>query len=74
MGAAIPLRGDFDTAGLRRLAKRSRDGAQSHRLLAVVLIYDGYPRSDAARFAGVGLQIIPDWVLRFNERKVRRAC
>ena len=66
MGAAIPLRGDFDAAGLRGLAKRSRDGAQSRRLLALAMIYDGHRRSDAARFAGVGLQIVRDWVLRFN--------
>ena len=66
MGAAIRLRGDFDAAGLRRLAKRSRDGAQSRRLLALAMICDGHRRSDAARFAGVGLQIVRDWVLRFN--------
>jgi len=66
MGAALALRGDFDAAGLRRVAKRSRDGSQSRRLLALAMIYDGYCRSDAARFAGVGLQIIRDWVLRFN--------
>jgi len=48
------------------LAKRSRDGGQSRRLLALAQIYDGKRRSDAARLAGVGLQIIRDWVLRFN--------
>ncbi len=57
MGAAISLRGDFDAAGLRSLAKRSRDGAQSRRLLALGMIYDGHRRSDAARFAGVGLRL-----------------
>ena len=66
MGAALALRGDFDAAGLRRVAKRSRDGSQSRRLLALAMIYDGHRRSDAARFAGVGLQIVRDWVLRFN--------
>ena len=66
MGAALALRGDFDAACLRRVAKRSRDGSQSRRLLALAMIYDGHRRSDAARFAGVGLQIIRDWVLRFN--------
>ena len=66
MGTAIPLRRDFDAAGLRRLAKRGCDGAQNRRLLALAVIYDGGRRSDAARFAGVGLQIIRDWVLRFN--------
>ena len=66
MGAALALRGDFAAAGLRRVAKRSRDGSQSRRLLALAMIYDGHRRSDAARFAGVGLQIVRDWVLRFN--------
>ena len=66
MGAALALRGDFDAACLRRVAKRSRDGSQSRRLLALAMIYDGHRRSDAARFAGVGLQIVRDWVLRFN--------
>ena len=66
MGAAIPLRGDFDAASVRRLAHQSRDGARSRRLLAVTAIYDGQRRTDAARFAGVGLQIIRDWVMRFN--------
>jgi len=66
MGAAIGLRDDFDGVALRRRAKRSRDGGQSRRLLALAEIYDGKRRSDAARLAGVGLQIIRDWVLRFN--------
>ena len=66
MGAAIRLREDFDAGRLRCLAKRSRDGPQSRRLLALAAIYDGHRRSDAARLAGVGLQIIRDWVLRFN--------
>ena len=66
MGAAIELRDDFDGATLRDLAKRSRDGAQSRRLIALAEVYDGRRRSEAARLAGVGLQIIRDWVLRFN--------
>ena len=66
MGASIELRSDFDGPRLRGLAKRSRDGAQARRLLALAEIYDGRRRSDAARLAGVGLQIIRDWVVRFN--------
>ncbi len=66
MGSAIALREDFDSAGLRRLAKASKDAAQSRRLLALAEIYDGGARSDAARIGGVGLQVIRDWVLRFN--------
>ena len=66
MGAAIRLREDFDAGRLHFLAKRSRDSAQSRRLLALAAIYDGHRRSDAARLAWVGLKIIGDWVLRFN--------
>jgi len=66
MGAAIRLRDDFDGGMLRDLAKRSRDGAQSRRLIALAEVYDGRRRSEAARLAGVGLQIIRDWVVRFN--------
>jgi transposase len=66
MGAAIKLRDDFDGKMLRDLAKRSQDGAQSRRLIALAEVYDGRRRSEAARLAGVGLQIIRDWVLRIN--------
>jgi transposase len=68
MSAAIELRDDFAALHLRRLARRSRDAAQSRRLLALAEIYDGARRSDAARIGGVGLQIVRDWVLRFNAR------
>jgi transposase len=66
MGAAVRLREDFDGPSLRAVAKRCRNGAQARRLLALAQIYDGAKRSDAARLAGVGLQIIRDWVIRFN--------
>ena len=66
MGAGIALREDFEAADLRRLAKASKDAGQSRRLLALAEIYDGGRRSDAARIGGVGLQVIRDWVLRFN--------
>ncbi|NKL25176.1 helix-turn-helix domain-containing protein, partial [Rhizobium leguminosarum bv. viciae] len=38
------------------------------RLLALAEIYDGHSRSDAARIGGVTLQIVRDWVIRFNAR------
>jgi transposase len=49
------------------LAKKSKDGPQARRLLTLAAIYDGAIRSEAAKI-GVGLQIIRDWVLRFNAR------
>ncbi len=66
MGAAIALREDFGGPDLRRLAKASKDAVQTRRLLALAEIYDGGRRTDAARIGGVGLQVIRDWVLRFN--------
>ena len=66
MAAALPLRSDFTAADLRGQARRSRDANQARRLLALAAIYDGGLRGAAARIGGVGLQIIRDWVLRFN--------
>ena len=63
MAAPIPLRSDFDAALLRKLARGSRDPDQIRRLLALSMMA---ARSDAARSGGVGLQIVRDWVLRFN--------
>ena len=67
MASPIALREDFDGPGLRRLAKQSKDAAQARRLLALAEIYDGGSRTDAARIGGVTLQIVRDWVLRFNK-------
>ena len=62
------MRRDFDAPQLRRLAKKTKDGPQARRLLALAAIYDGAARTEAAKIGGVGLQIIRDWVLHFNER------
>ena len=67
MAAAIGLRTDFDGAELRRLARCSGDANQTRRLLALAVVYDGGRRSEAAVVGGVTLQIVRDWVLRFNE-------
>jgi transposase len=66
MGQPLPLRPDFDAPTLLTLARRSKDAAQSRRLLALAAIYDGASRSEAARLGSVTLQIVRDWVLRFN--------
>jgi transposase len=65
---AVLLRGDFDASRLRSVAKKTKDGPQARRLLALAAIYDGATRTEAAKIGGVGLQIIRDWVLRFNVR------
>src|SRR5919112_6557963 len=62
----IPLRSDFDAGRLRGTARQTKDAAQARRLLALAAIYDGASRTEAARIGGVTLQIVRDWVLRFN--------
>ena len=66
MAAAIGVRSDYSTADLRRFVRRCGDADQVRRVLALALILDGGSRSDAAKMAGVTLQIVRDWVLRFN--------
>src|SRR5260370_41752699 len=69
MSAPIPLRRDFDASQLRSLARRTNDGPQARRLLALAAIYDGATRTEPANIGGDGLHIIRDWVLCFNARR-----
>ena len=62
----IPLRPDFDAVALRLLAKCSKDSAQARRLLALAAIYDGASRAEAACIGSVTVQIVRDWVVKFN--------
>jgi transposase len=62
----LPLKDDFDAAALRRIARKTKDGPQARRLLALAAIYEGASRTEAARIGGVTLQIVRDWVVKFN--------
>ncbi len=66
MGTAVRLREDYSAEDLRALARRSVNADQTRRLLSLAEIYAGGTRRDAARIGGVGLQVVRDWVLRFN--------
>jgi len=66
MSKPVCLRRDFDAPGLRRLARNSKDANQARRLLALATVYAGGTRTQAAEMGGVGLQIVRDWVVRFN--------
>jgi transposase len=68
MTIPVALRGDFKASQLRGLARKTKDGPQARRLLALAAIYDGATRTEAAKIGGVTLQIIRDWVMRFNAR------
>ena len=67
----IPLRSDFDAAQLRGVARRTKDAPQARRLLALAAIYDGATRTQAAAIGGVTLQIVRDWVMKFNAPRAR---
>ena len=56
----IALRADYDAQTTRAAAKRSKDGPQARRLLALATIYDGATRTAAAEIGGVTVQIIRD--------------
>ena len=62
----VPLRTDFDADALRAIARTTKDGPQARRLLALAAIYDGATRTEAARIGGVTVQIVRDWVVKFN--------
>ena len=62
----IPLRADFNAPRLRAIARRAKDAAQTRRLLALAAVYDGARRTEAATIGGVTLQIVRDWVMKFN--------
>ena len=66
MGKPIPLRADYDAAALRWIARESEDADQVRRLLTLAVIYDGGSRTEAAAAGVVTLQVVRDWVLRFN--------
>ncbi len=52
MAGVIGLRGDYDAGALRAAAKRTKDGPQARRLLALAAIYDGATRTEAAKIGG----------------------
>ena len=60
----VPLRSDFDAGALCRIARKSKDGPQARRLLALAAIYEGASRTHAARIGGVTLPIVRDGVIK----------
>jgi transposase len=62
----LALRRDFNADALRAIARKTKDGPQARRCLALAAIYEGATRAEAARMGGVTRQIIRDWVIKFN--------
>ena len=67
MSAALGItRMDHTSTDLRALSSRCPDGAQVRRLLALALVLEGRPRSEAAALNGMDRQTLRDWVHRYN--------
>ena len=62
----LALRTDFNARMTRAAARHSKDGPQARRLLALAAIYDGASRTEAAKIGDVTVQIVRDWVVKFN--------
>lgn len=67
MGAALTITRNEHTSGeLRSLSARCLDGAQVRRILALAMVLDSRPRSEAAALNGMDRQTLGDWVHRYN--------
>lgn len=67
MGTAVSItRTDRTAAELRTAACKCRDGAQVRRMLALAMVLEGRPRTEAAQQNGMDRQTLRDWVHRYN--------
>jgi transposase len=67
MGTAVKVtRDDLTAADLRAAVAKCKDGAQVRRILALALVLEGRPRSEAASLNGMDRQTLSDWVHRYN--------
>jgi transposase len=68
MGQPLTItRTDRTSGELRALSAKCRDGAQVRRLLALAMVLEGAPRTEAAVCNGMDRQTLRDWVHRYNE-------
>ena len=67
MGAPLRItRTDHTSADLRGVSSKCPNGAKVRRLLALAMVLDGVPRSEAAGLNGMDRQTLRDWVHRYN--------
>jgi transposase len=67
MGAAVRVtRTDRTSSELRAVAGKCRDGAQVRRILALAMVLEGRPRTEAAQQNSMDRQTLRDWVHRYN--------
>ena len=63
-------RTEQSASALRALAGKTDDGAVVRQLLAVALILEGRPRTEAAMLNGMTRQTPRDWVHQYNAEGV----
>lgn len=63
---ALVIRNDISSQELRRPARRERDGRVGAQLIALANALEDMGRATAARLAGLGQQILRDWMHRSN--------
>ena len=59
---------EYDAAGLRQAAARTKDAHASRRMLALALVLDSRTRTEAAKTCGIVRQALHDWVHRFDDK------
>jgi transposase-like protein len=62
---------DYDVDGLRKQAARVAEAPVARRLLALAFVLEGQTRAAAAKRCGMDRQTLRDWVIRYNEARVR---
>ena len=70
MVAIAITRMDLTAAALRAASAKSRDAPAARRMLALALVLEGHPRSEAAVLCGMDRQTLRDWVIRYNENGI----
>ncbi len=63
---ALMIGEDVPPSALWRLTKTEDDRRVARRLLAIAAALEGMSRDAAARIAGMDLQTLRDWVIRYN--------
>ena len=71
MSQPVPVtRLDKSAIDLRHEASRCSDGAVVRRLLAIALVLEGRPRTEAAEACGMDRQTLRDWVHHYNKEGI----
>lgn len=71
MSAVLVTRLDLSASDLRGTAAASRDARAARRMLAIALVLEGRPRTEAAETCGMDRQTLRDWVHRYNAEGLR---